>query len=398
MLGPLKGAHLQSFQAALKRYNIWNGAVSSGKTFTTLLVLVLFCLKGPAGEILLIGKTERTLERNVIDPLIRIFGKAIRKVGSNVYIFGRRCYLVGANDERSEQKIRGISIVFAYCDEMTLYPESFTKMLITRLRQKGAAMVGTTNPDGPTHYLIEFMEQQQTNGNMNVWFSTMDDNPYLEPEYVDAMKKAYPKDSLWYKRYILGLWVAAEGVVYDMWDPAVHVTDKTDLQGWDWYIGIDYGTNNPCAFLMIGTHNGEAYCAGEYYWDSLKKNRQKTDSEYADDLVKFIGNVKVRAVILDPSALSFKVELRKRGISVKDADNSVLDGIRTVSRLLTAGKLHVNQSNENLIKEFSSYVWDEKSQSSGEDRPMKANDHALDALRYVCQTVLGKGGVKVLRI
>lgn len=398
-LGPLEGVHLESFKAPLKRYNVWNGAVSSGKTITTCFKLVDAIINGPPGEVLLVGKTELTLERNVIDPLISIFGQGIQKVGHQLFIFGRKCYLVGANDERSEQKIRGISLVLAYCDELTLFPESFFKMLITRLRQKNAALIATTNPDAPTHYLIDsLLENPGMKDDLNAWFSTMDDNAYLDPEYVKAMKKAYPESSLWYKRYILGLWVAAEGVIYDMWDPAKHVSDKTDMQAWEWYVGIDYGTNNPCAFLMIGTHNGEAFCAGEYYWDSLKKNRQKTDAEYADDLISFIGNVKVRYVIVDPSALSFKVELRRRGIPVKDADNSVLDGIRTVSRLLTAGKLHVNKSCENLIKEFSSYVWDEKSQTSGEDRPMKANDHALDALRYVMHTVLGRGEVKVLRI
>jgi PBSX family phage terminase large subunit len=397
-LGPLKGIHLESFRSPLKRYNIWNGAVSSGKTYTTLFKFVDFCITGPPGEILLVGKTERTLERNVIDPLIKIFGRGIRKVGSNLFVFGRRCYIVGANDERAEQKIRGISLVCAYCDELTLFPESFWQMLITRLRLKDAALIGTTNPDSPAHYLKEsFMENPGNKDKLNIWFSTMDDNPYLEPGYVADMKSAYPESSLWYKRYILGLWVAAEGVVYDMWDPAKHVKDKTDLQGWSWYIGIDYGTNNPCVFLMIGVHNKEAYCAGEYYYDSSKTQKQKTDAEYADDLVKFIGKVKCQ-VILDPSALSFKVELRKRGVTVRDADNSVLDGIRTTARLITGGQYHVNKCCVNHIKEFSSYVWDERSQKLGEDRPMKANDHSMDACRYVLHTVMGKGEVRAIRI
>lgn len=397
MLGPLKGVHLQSFQAELKRYNIWNGAVSSGKTFTTLLVLVLFCLSGPEGEILLIGKTERTLERNVIDPLKRIFGKGIRKVGSSVFIFGRRCYLVGANDERAEQKIRGISIVFALCDEMTLYPESFFQMLITRLRQKGAALVGTTNPDSPAHYLVSFMENPGNKDKLNVWFSTMDDNPYLEPGYVEDMKSAYPESSLWYKRYILGLWVAAEGVIYDMWDPAVHVVDKAPFDPLEEYVGVDYGTTNPTAFLHIGINHEYAYCMKEYYYDSSKHNRQKSDSEYADDMEDFLKGTHYRYVILDPSAASFKVELRKRGINVIDAKNDVLDGIRTVARMLSNRKYFVHSSCGNYIKEFSSYVWDDRSQRNGIDQPLKANDHAQDAGRYVIFTVLGKGTVQALR-
>lgn len=394
----MKGIHLQSFIAPLNKYNIWSGAVSSGKTITTCFKLVDFCVGGPPGEILLCGKTERTLQRNVIDPLIRIFGNGIKKVGSNIYIFGRKCYIVGANDERAEQKIRGISLVLAYCDELTLYPESFFKMLQTRLRLPGAALIATTNPDAPTHYLVESLLQNKEIGDLvTVWFSTMEDNPYLDPSYIENMKRTYPKSSLWYKRYILGLWVAAEGVVYDMWDPEKHIADNPTFTPLDWYIGVDYGTANPCVFLMVAVREGRVYVAKEYYYDSVKNNRQKDDAEYVRDLKSFIGDTKIRSVLIDPSALSFKVTLRNAGILVRDADNSVLDGIRTVSRLLAGDNLKVNRSCSNLIKEFSAYAWDSKAQARGEDAPLKQNDHAQDALRYVCMSLLGKGELKLIK-
>lgn len=396
MLSPLKGKHLESFKKSTAAYNIWKGSVSSGKTVASAVFRwVDYCINGPAGPLLMVGKTELTLQRNVIDLLIQAYGKNVYTKGHTCYIFGRPCYIVGASDERAEQKIRGLSLAGAYCDEISLYPESFVQMLKNRLRLKGAMLFGTMNPDNPNHFINADLINNEEITDKTIWLSTMDDNPYLDPDYVERMKTAYPKSSMWYKRYILGIDCLAEGAVYDMWDPDKHVTDYTDLQGWKWYVGIDYGTNNPCVFLMIGMHKGEAYCAGEYYWDSLKKNRQKTDGEYADDLISFIGNVSCE-VIMDPSALSFKVECRKRGISVRDADNSVPDGIRTTARLLTAGKYHVNKVCENHIKEFSGYVWDEKSQSSGEDRPMKANDHTMDACRYVLHTVLGKGEARAI--
>lgn len=396
---PLKGKHLQSFKESIAAYNIWKGSVSSGKTVASAVFRwVDYCLNGPEGPLLMVGKTELTLQRNVIDLLIQAYGKNVYVKNHKCYIFGRPCYMVGASDERSETKIRGLSLAGAYADEISLYPESFVQMLKNRLRIKGAKMFGTMNPDNPNHFINVDLINNDEIKDKTIWLSTMDDNPYLDPDYVERMKTAYPKSSMWYKRYILGIDCLAEGAVYDMWDEGKHVKDAPDLAKYDWYIGIDYGTNNPCAFLMIGMHNGNVYCAGEYYWDSLKKNKQKTDSEYADDLKTFIGNVKIKYVVIDPSALSFKVELARRGIPTRDADNSVLDGIRTTAKLLTAGKLHVNKVCVNLIKEFSGYVWDEKSQTSGEDKPMKANDHALDALRYVCHTVLGKGEVRVLRI
>lgn len=391
-LGPLKGIHLASFAAPYKRYNIWSGAVSSGKTVTTCFKLVDFCINGPSGEILLIGKTERTLERNVIDLLIKMFGRSIQKVGSSVYIFGRRCYIVGANDERSEQKIRGISLVCAYCDELTLYPESFFQMLKSRLRIPGACLIATTNTDAPTHYLIESLIQNpKEQDKLAVWYSTMDDNPYLDPGYVAAMKSAYPENSMWYKRYILGLWVAAEGVIYDMWNQDVHVYETDPFPVFDYYVGVDYGTANPTCFLLVGVSGNKAICIKEYYYDSVKSLRQKTDAEYASDLKQFIGDTKIKTVILDPSAASFKVELRRQGILVRDADNSVLDGIRTVATMLGTGRYFVNKSCKNLIQEKSAYVWDERSQQNGIDRPLKANDHASDAERYVLHTVIGKG-------
>jgi PBSX family phage terminase large subunit len=392
LLQPLTGKAHQSYCEADARLNIWEGSVSSSKTVTTFFAWVDFVINGPPGELVMIGKTERTLKRNVIDPLITMYGaRNISTVGmgkGEIHIFGRRVYLVGANDERAEQKIRGASFVGAYCDEITLYPESFWIMLLSRLRSPGARLYGTTNPDGPFHWLkVNYLDKGLEH--LKKWHFTLDDNPYLDPAYVAALKQEYT--GLWYKRFILGLWCIAEGAVYDMWDEAIHIIDKPDGTADHYIVSIDYGTNNPCAFLLTGIRGNNATVEREYYYDSNEKGRQLTDAQYSKALKEFIGTTPVRSIIIDPSAASFKVQLRNDGFTnLKDADNSVIDGIRLVSSMLQGGRLKVCRTCPNLIKEFSSYVWDAKKQVKGEDEPVKKFDHALDALRYAVKTTMGK--------
>ncbi|GAB7388987.1 hypothetical protein BSNK01_28250 [Bacillaceae bacterium] len=209
----------------------------------------------------------------------------------------------------------------------------------------------------------------------------------LSPEYVEDLKREY--SGLWYKRFVLGLWVQAEGAVYDMWDEEKHVEDEIPAphEARLVYCGVDYGTTNPCAFLLVSLAGDTWYVHCEYYHDSRSVGRQKTDAEYSRDLANFLADLKRRVpVIVDPSAASFIEQLHRDGFIVWEADNSVLDGIRSVSTLLSEGRLKVHQSCRNLIREFSAYVWDEKAQKRGEDKPLKENDHALDALRYVIWT------------
>lgn len=341
----------------------------------------------------MIGKTERTLKRNVIDPLITMYGaRNINTVGlgkGEIHIYGRRVYLVGANDERAEQKIRGLSLVGAYCDEITIFPESFFQMLLSRLRSPGARLYGTTNPDSPYHWLkVNFLDKAGLD--LKAFKFTLDDNPYLDPKYVQNLKNTYT--GLWYRRFILGEWCLAEGAVYDMWDEKSHVIDKPPAGLADSYmVGIDYGTNNPCAFLKIGIRGDAVTVEQEYYYDSVEKGKQLTDQQYSAALKVFVGSTQMRTIIIDPSAASFKVQLRNDGFhNLRDADNSVIDGIRLVSSMLQAGKLKVCKCCPNLIKEFSSYVWDAKKQEKGLDEPVKKFDHALDALRYALQTTMSK--------
>ncbi len=383
---------------ATARLNILDGSVRSGKTTASLVAWLMFVAEAPPGELLMVGKTERTLKRNVLDPLEQMVGGKhfkLNRGAGEATLFGRRIYLAGANDERAEGKIRGMTLVGAYGDEITLWPESFFTMLLSRLSVRGARFIGTTNPDSPYHWLMKNYLKRAGELNLKRWQFQLEDNLNLDPAYVEALKKEYT--GLWYKRYILGQWVQAEGAVYDMWDDAIHAVDEVPSQFTRYYVGVDYGTNNPTAFLLVGQHEDKFYVIDEYYWDSAERGRQKTDAEYSRDLQEFIKGRYPQAIVIDPSATSFIAQLRRDGVRlIRQADNAVVDGIRTVAAFLSQKRLFVYRKRcPNLLREFTTYVWDTQAQKRGEDRPLKQNDHALDALRYVVQTMFAKDGPRL---
>ena len=218
-------------------------------------------------------------------------------------------------------------------------------------------------------------------------------------------------NGVFFKRYIEGLWAMAEGIIYDMFSQDKNVVDaeaiaaeyrqRTGREFWigDKYVSCDYGTQNPTAFLFWSKGaDGKWYCRREYYYSGRDKGRQKTDKEFSEDLTVWLAGEEIRAVILDPAAASFKAQLEKDGYKVKKAKNDVLDGIRFVATLLLSGSIFIDQSCENLIKEFASYIWDAKAGERGEDKPVKEHDHAQDALRYFCYTIIRRaGGMKILK-
>lgn len=387
--GKFSRKQLDVIANATARLNILDGSVRSGKTVASLVAWIMFVAEAPPGELLMAGKTERTLKRNVLDPLEQVVGSKhfkLNRGAGEAYLFGRRIYLAGANDERAEGKIRGMTLVGAYGDEITLWPESFFTMLLSRLSVPGARFIGTTNPDSPYHWLHKDYLERGNKLNLKHWHFTLEDNLNLDLAFVDALKKEYT--GLWYKRYILGLWVLAEGAIYDMWDEAKHVRPAPqDLKRF--IVAVDYGTSNPCTFGLYGWNDSPkpvVYLTREYWYDSRATGRQKTDAEYADDFKEWLGDIRPEAIYVDPSAASFIAELRKRGYRVKDADNEVTDGIRFVASMLTQERFFVDPSCKHTIAEFNSYVWDPKAQLRGEDKPLKQNDHAMDRNRYALYT------------
>ena len=376
------------------RLNFLIGSVRSGKTFISLIRWLEYIQHAPEGNLLMVGRTSTTIKHNIIDEIANLIGlDAKYYIGKQeLNLWGRRIYLVGASDERAEQKIRGISAAGAYVDEMTLIPESFFTMLLSRLSIPEAKLFGTSNPDSPFHWLKKDYIERANELNIKIFNFNLEDNPSLTADFKNALKKEYR--GLWYKRYIDGLWCLAEGAIYDFFDEKLHCIDYAPGFAKEYCVGVDYGTTNPCAFVLVGrntSHYPNMWIEKEYYYDSSEHNRQKTDSEYADDLKKFIEGYSIAAIYVDPSAASFKLECQRQGIrNIYDADNEVLDGIRFVSSLFINGTLKICRSCVNLIKEMQSYVWDSKSKNLGVDKPLKTNDHILDGLRYCLSTRYGK--------
>lgn len=379
---------LEALKGSYARMNICEGAVSSGKSFIFLIRFLEELEKGPPGEYLIGGKSETTVLRNVVKPLDNMTGGVLRYNHSRreFSLFDRMVYVVGANDERAEGKIRGLTLAGALLDEATLLPQSFFKMCLSRLRVPNAKLFTTTNPDSKFHWLkTDFIDKFADDPEELASFKfKLDDNPYLTDAYKIALKKEY--SGLWYRRFIEGEWVQAEGAIYDFFDEDVHVVQKPPTYAKSYYLGIDYGTTNAFAAVLIGfndDHSPTLWVEKEYYWDSKVMGYQKTDAEYAEDIKRVFAGYPIRLTYLDPSAASFETELRRQKITVKQAKNEVIDGIRFVATLLSQGDLVICKDCKNLLKEIESYVWDEKSVRLGEDKPIKQRDHALDAMRYV---------------
>lgn len=261
-----------------------------------------------------------------------------------------------------------------------------------RCSVKGSKFWFNCNPDGPYHWFkVNWIDKCEQKNILYLHF-TMDDNLSLDEEIKVRYRSMYI--GVFFKRYILGLWAAAEGIIYDMFDEEKHVRNIKDffklLIDGNRYVSCDYGTQNATVFLLWNKgRDGKWYCTREYYYSGRDKGKQKTDSEYADDLIEWLDGTKIRAMIVDPSAASFIAELRKRGIKVLKANNDVLDGIRLVGMLLNLEMLVFSSTCTETIKEFASYIWDEKAMEHGEDKPVKQHDHSMDAVRYFVSTILG---------
>lgn len=389
--------------------NILEGSVRSGKTVAMIPKWIDYIITGPKGLLLMVGVSKDTVYDNVLSDLFDTIGEdnyRYNRQSGDLFVYWndengkhqqRRIKVVGAKDEGSEKYIRGKTLAGAYCDELTLMPERFFKQLLNRLSIPGAKLYATTNPDSPAHYLYkEYVtnEEKLREGLVKVVHFGLDDNPNLGEDYKNNIRNSY--SGMWFKRMILGLWVLAEGVIYDMFDEERHCFSDDE---WNntlksrcrRYIACDYGTKNPMVFLDIYDDGETIWIPNMYYWDSRKEQRQKTDSEYADDLEKLLDEELPDFIIIDPSAASFKLECQGRGLRVKDADNSVNDGIRLVGKLLTKGRIRIHKKNcQPMIEEFQAYVWDEKASRNGDEKPVKQQDHSMDALRYFCMTALPK--------
>lgn len=397
---------LQSVRDSTGTANIWHGSIRSGKTIGSLIRWMLYLANAPrGGELVMVGRTRDAVWRNVVGPLQdpTITGPAAEHVVGNfgaptVSILGRRVHVLGASDAKAEMVIRGMTVAGAYVDEVTTLPEQFFTQLLGRMSVAGARLFGTTNPDNPAHWLKrKFIDRVSVLPHWRVFHFTMDDNPSLTREYVEQKRLEFT--GLWFRRFILGEWVAAEGAIYSMWDPALHVTPWQDLPGMARMVavGVDYGTTNATAAVMLGqAHDGRLYLVDEWRHDPALSQVRLTDQQLSAGLRDWLATphlppqhqqVTPEWVAVDPAAASFKVQLFNDGVpSLVDADNDVAYGIRTVASLLGTRDLLVADRCTGVINEAPGYSWSDKATEKGKDEPVKVADHSLDAARYAIAT------------
>lgn len=376
---------------------ICDGAVRSGKTSSMSFSYVVWATETFNGENLgMSGKTIGALRRNLIGPLKQMLysrGYTVVDHRAENYLtiskglVSNDFYLFGGKDERSQDLIQGITLAGMFFDEVALMPKSFVDQATARCSVEGAKYWFNCNPAGPYHWFkTEWLDQLVNKFALHLHF-TMDDNLSLSEHVKERYRRMY--SGIFYKRYILGLWVLAEGVIYDMFDPDKHTVKTEERRYSKFYVSCDYGTQNPMTFGLWGLFSGVWYKVKEYHYDGRQKSQQKTDEEYYKDLESFVGDVKLQNLIIDPSAASFIATVRKYGkFIVKKAKNDVLEGIRNVASALNTGKILYNDCCKETFREFASYIWDEKASDRGEEKPIKQNDHQMDGDRYFVNTVV----------
>ncbi|WP_461241137.1 PBSX family phage terminase large subunit [Paucilactobacillus sp. N302-9] len=374
---------------------ICDGSVRAGKTVIMSLSYVMWAMHSFNGQQFgMAGKTIGSFRRNVLRPLkLMLYGRGyklvdhrtdnmieISKDGKTNYFF-----IFGGRDESSQDLVQGLTAAGFFFDEVALMPQSFVNQATARVSVDGGKYWFNMNPEGPYHWFkLEWIDKLRDKRALRIHFR-MEDNPSLSQSVIERYKRGY--SGVFYQRYILGLWVMSEGVIYDNFNKETMVVDQLPGTPSRYYVSCDYGTQNPTVFLLWGYVQGKWYCVKEYYYDGRHSPRQKTDDEYANDLDKFVGNIRAK-IIIDPSAASFIAKLRSKGYQIIRAKNDVVDGIRETQTAMNNGKIMFTSGLSNLFKEIYSYIWDDKAANRGEDKPVKEHDHAMDAMRYFVYMVL----------
>lgn len=384
----LSQKQLEFARYANHRWNFKGGATRSGKTYLDFKWIIPLRIRERAGKdglAVILGVTKSTIERNVLEPMRNLYGdKLVGTISSDntAWIFGEKCYCLGAEKVSQVSKIRGASIKYCYGDEVADWSEEVFALLKSRLDKEYSCFDGTYNPQYPNHWLKKFLD---SDADIFSQVYTIDDNPFLPPSFVENLKKEYA-GTVFYDRYILGKWTLAEGLVYPMFGDSCIVQDIPDTG--DYYISIDYGTHNPFSAGLWCVTKTEAVRIGEYYYCGREERKEKTPEEYYSEVKRLAGGRDIKFLIVDPSADAFIATVKKHHeFKVRGAVNDVLPGIQTTAEMIASGKVKIHESCEDAIREFALYRWDEKAES---DRVVKENDHAMDEIRYMVMTVLKK--------
>lgn len=402
---PLAPKQLEFVLDATAHWNVAHGPVSSGKTIGTAFAFMQAADECPDSQIWMLGHTSSTIFDNVIrlilepqapgrpDPLSIFRPFCSWKKGDRELLFkDKTISTTGAKDSGAVGAIQGKSMSLVLCDEITLYPEYIIDMIDTRLRNKFSRGIATCNPSHPSHKVKQWVDKA-AEGNPDYYALQfmLEDNPYLDESYKNRIKNSL--SGIFYKRNYLGLWCLAEGAIFDFFDRDIYVHHRPPRAAEYWIAGVDDGSSNNFACVLVGINTGKAdqtrpirWVEKEFVWDSKVKGKALTMAEKREFLQEFLEPYYVKGLYIDPSAAALKTELRRFGLSVIDADNDVQNGIAYMVSEMQQGKLFVLSECKHTIKEIEAYVWDAKASEKGEDKPLKKDDHCVDALRYAVYT------------
>lgn len=374
---------------------VCDGAVRSGKTVCMITSFVLWAMHSFNGANFgICGKTIASAERNIVHPLegiidITAYFKVKYKRGQqNAVVIegGGVCntfYVFGGKDQSSYQLLQGITLSGIFYDEVALMPQNFVQQGIARcLSVEQAKYWFNCNPESPNHWFYQDWIVDADKRNALHLHFLMNDNPTISAKQLKEAEMQFT--GVFYQRYILGLWVLAEGMIYPMYEDAFGEPPESLPERYA--ISIDYGTMNAFAVILWGKYGNTWWGLDEYYYSGREKGLTKTDDEYYADINKWLKDVDGRlATVIDPSAASFIALLRKdsKRYNVNKANNDVIKGIEQTMVALQRGLIKFSNKCENAKREFGGYVWDD---SESEDRPVKVNDHAMDAIRYFVAT------------
>lgn len=376
---------------------IADGSVRSGKTVCMSISFLIWAMTQFSGcNFAICGKTVGSCRRNVIKPLKLMMGSRYSindKRSENMLVITKGAttnyfYIFGGKDESSQDLIQGITLSGIFFDEVALMPKSFVDQGLARCSVEGARFFFNCNPEHPKHWFyVEWIQKAREKRAIRLKF-LMDDNPSLSKKTKERYYSLYA--GTFYRRFILGEWVVAEGLVYQKYNNEIEKNlwrgAESDLHG-RWYISIDYGTVNPCSMGLWCLRSKDAVRVKEYYYNSRKEGTSRTDEEHYAELEKLAGDHYIEDIIVDPSAASFKEVIRRHDkYTVMNAINDVINGIRTVSNMLADGTIKIGEQCHDARDEFGMYKWDEK--SIDKDKVVKENDHAMDDIRYFAHTIL----------
>lgn len=371
---------------------ICDGAVRSGKTSIMMWAFVRWAMENFSGQRFgVCGRTVDSCTKNIIVPFTAMSLAKERYIirwrrGDKVMEVRRGAVtnyfeVFGGKDEASYMLIQGRTLAGVLLDEVVLMPRSFVEQALTRCSVDGAKLWFSCNPGSPQHWFYTEWIQRNKERNALYLHFEMTDNPGLSQKTLERYQAMF--SGVFYDRYIRGLWVVAEGLIYPMFDESC-IVDELPEKG-EYYVSCDYGTLNPFSAGLWRWDGKTATRIREYYYSGRENQKNKTDEEYADEIKKLIGEADVKSIIVDPSAASFIEVLRRRGYMVRKANNDVTNGIMTTARFLQDGVIKIHRDCKDCIREFGLYRWDEK---STDDRPIKENDHAMDETRYFAYTIL----------